>query len=613
MPFPIVGPWDEKELVVPPTIGAIALSVAATLGVALFACEEARDVPCVDNSSCDISPDGLCIAASTGNKWCAYPDEACTSSGYRFSDLDVGDQVGGTCAEGFSLQVSVGGGGEGTVTTSRGPLNCNAGVCERGFPPGTQLTITASASAGIFLGWTDACSGQGECTVVMDQNRSVGALFGMPGQTLWVRQLGGSGNDQGARLTADAGGNIIAAGIFSGTMTIDGMQLTSNGGTDVYVVKFSPADGQVQWAKSFGGLTNDSASAIAVDASNAVYVAGQFEGTVDFGGGNVMSTGSADAFVLKLNADGTYGWANKFGGTSFDGAQGLAVRGGSVVLAGVFAGSMTVGATNLTSAGQIDIFLIGLTTAGTTSWVKSFGGTMADSPRSLAIDSTGNVVMVGRFNSPMLVFASALFNAGGNDGFLVKLNGTNGTPLVQRQFGSTTADEAASVAIDMSDNIYVVGAFRDSIDFGSGTATTATNEDDVFVAKYSLAGAYQWAKTFGGNGSESGLATAVNASGDLVVAGNFCGTISFGGAPLTSATACSFTDAFAVRLSGADGAHLRSVRVGGMGSETGDGVAIDASGRMYITGYFDGFAEFGGEPLTPVGLSDSYVAAFAPL
>jgi hypothetical protein len=384
----------------------------------------------------------------------------------------------------------------------------------------------------------------------MDRDWSVGALFGMPGQSLWVRQLGGAGNDQGAKLTTDADGNVLATGFFSNSITIDGTTLTSAGGTDVYVAKLDPASGQVLWAKRFGGTGNDSPAAIVVDASNDVYIAGQFEGSVNFGSGPLTSAGSADAFALKLaSADGAHVWSQKFGGTAFDGAQGLAVRSGAVVLAGVFAGSMTVNATTLTSAGQIDTFVVGLTTAGVPSWAKSFGGTAADAPRGVAIDSTGNVLLVGRFNSSMLSFTSALFNKGLNDGYLAKLSGTDGTPLFAKSFGSTADDETLSVAVDMNDGIYIVGAFQGSIDFGSGVPLVATNGSDVFVAKYSIAGAYQWAKSFGGTGTETAKATAVNAAGDLVVAGQFCGTLSLGGPPLISATACSFTDAFAVRPS----------------------------------------------------------------
>jgi hypothetical protein len=448
----------------------------------------------------------------------------------------------------------------------------------------------------------------------MDRDRSIGALFGVPGQSLWVRQLGGTGNDQGAKLIADNDGNILATGIFSDKITIDNIDLVSAGGIDFYVAKLNPMNGHVLWAKRFGGLGNDSAAAFAVDASNDVYVAGRFENAVDFGGGTLTSSGSADAFVVKLaSADGSHAWSRKVGGTAFDGAQGIAVRGSAVVLTGGFADSVTVDATTLTSTGQGDIFVVGLTTAGAMSWARSFGGTGNDSPRSVTLDSAGNVVLVGHFNSSMLIFTSALYNAGWDDGFFAKLKGSDGTPLFAKQLGSTGNDEIPTVTTDAADNIYVVGSFRGSIDFGNGVPLTATNESDVFVAKYTLAGAYLWAKSFGGTGSETGTATAVNAAGDLVIAGSFCGTISFGGAPLISATACSFTDAFVVRLSATDGAHQRSVRVGGMGSEVADGVALDAYGRMYITGYFDGFAEFGGTPLTPVGLADSYIAAFAPL
>ncbi|MCW5803937.1 MAG: SBBP repeat-containing protein, partial [Deltaproteobacteria bacterium] len=77
----------------------------------------------------------------------------------------------------------------------------------------------------------------------MDRDRSVGALFGMPGQSLWVRQLGGTGNDQGAKLAVDGAGDVVATGIFSGTITVGGTTLTAAGGTDVYVAKLAPADG----------------------------------------------------------------------------------------------------------------------------------------------------------------------------------------------------------------------------------------------------------------------------------------------------------------------------------------------------------------------------------
>ncbi|MCW5809105.1 MAG: hypothetical protein KIT31_42520, partial [Deltaproteobacteria bacterium] len=216
---------------------ALGLTTLTTL-----ACHRAADVPCAGDLDCDLAASGLCVASSSGRAWCAYPDGACTS-GYRYSDLDVGDGLAAACTEAFALRVALGGGGTGEIATAQGPLACAGGVCERSFPPGARVSLTATASEGIFLGWSDGCSGQGTCDVVMDRDRSVGALFGMPGQSLWVRQVGGTGNDQGAKLAVDGAGDVLATGIFSGTITVGGTTITAAGGTDVYVAKLAPADG----------------------------------------------------------------------------------------------------------------------------------------------------------------------------------------------------------------------------------------------------------------------------------------------------------------------------------------------------------------------------------
>ena len=72
--------------------------VMGGLGMVIGGCLERLDVQCVENSNCNLSGGGLCTLASTGNHWCAYPDPAC-STGYRYSDDDVGDGVSGVCTE----------------------------------------------------------------------------------------------------------------------------------------------------------------------------------------------------------------------------------------------------------------------------------------------------------------------------------------------------------------------------------------------------------------------------------------------------------------------------------------------------------------------------------
>ena len=65
--------------------------------IALAGCPARQDVECVDDTSCDLAPNGACVAnAATGHRWCSYPDDEC-ASGSRWSDIDVGDGVAGAC------------------------------------------------------------------------------------------------------------------------------------------------------------------------------------------------------------------------------------------------------------------------------------------------------------------------------------------------------------------------------------------------------------------------------------------------------------------------------------------------------------------------------------
>src|SRR5262249_46890452 len=150
-------------------------------------CGSRKDVPCHDSTDCDLSSGGICLAVTGGSQWCAYPDSMC-SSGFRFSDLDVGDGLGGTCTDAgafHTLTVQIGGSGAGTIGAMPSGLSCTATMCTGIFPVGTMVQLNATATTGTFLGWSDGCSGTSSCTITLDQDRTIGALFGVPGESLW--------------------------------------------------------------------------------------------------------------------------------------------------------------------------------------------------------------------------------------------------------------------------------------------------------------------------------------------------------------------------------------------------------------------------------------------
>lgn len=594
--------------------------VLTSVSLLLVGCPADKDVPCGEDSDCDLTTGGKCTLADTGNKWCAYPDSAC-SSGLRFSDQGVGDDLGNTCTAGtqlakYTLTVTKGGSGMGGVTAMPTGLSCTGNVCSGSFDDGSVIELAATATAGQFLGWSNACTGQGTCSVTMSHDQNVGALFGTPGQALWAKQLGSAGRDYGEAIAVDANNDLIAVGEFSGTVMAGTTSLNSAGGTDIYVVKMSAATGNVIWAKQFGGSLDDVPLDVTVDSANNVYVAGRFRGPVDFGGGVLSGNSGFNAFALKLGSDGAFGWARKISGASGSVANGIAIRGANLVVVGTYSGSMTIDATPLTAVGSVDIFAMSMAAAtGATNWIKSFGGSLSDVATDVAIDSADNVVITGFYQGTVNFGGGAMSTPGDfNDVLLLKLAGATGTHLLSQHYGGSTHDYGYAVAVDASNNIFLAGDFGNTADFTCGTALTASqaNVSDAFLVKYTAAGSCAWAKGFGGTAvaDRNARSLSVNATGDVAIVGSFQGTMSLGGSMLTSAG--TNRDVFAARFSTA-GTHLNSVRAGGTGYEYASGIAQSADGNFFITGGFQGLAEFGGTAFTSAGMDDAFILGLEAL
>lgn len=585
--------------------------------LAVTGCPNRNPVECAIDTNCDLGGGGVCTSTTTGNQWCAYPDEMCPS-GFRFSE-DAGDGLSEICVEGsrYTLTVQVGGNGSGNISADRAGFSCSADTCVGKFPEGTLVNLSAIATAGSFLGWSEVCRGRDGCSVTMDRNHVVGALFGTPGEALWAKQLGSGGSDQGHGIAIDNENHLIAVGEFEGTITPGGaIELVSAGFADIFVVKLDSMTGEPIWGRRLGGPSDDQGINVAVDGSNNIYVVGNFVGTVDFGGGMLTSQGE-DGFVLKLDANGEFVWARQLSGSGIAGLRAVAVKDGAVVVGGGYAGSMTVDASTFTSANG-DVFILSLsTTSGATTWIRTFGGSGSEGAEGLAIDAGGNVVATGRFTRDVN-FGAGFLSAGGdfNHGFLLKLAAADGAHLVSKAFGGSRDDVGTSVVVDSSNNIILTGYFGATASFGCTNSLVASHADvaDAFLVKYTPAGSCVWAKGFGGTGTfdRRGLGVTANSAGDVATTGWFCGDISFGGPTLTSASECNATDVFAARFTG-DGVHLNSVRAGGIGPERGEGVAQSADGRFFAIGVFEGFAEFGGQTFTSRGTQDAFIVGLAPL
>src|SRR5687767_9193194 len=135
---------------------------------------------------------------------------------------------------------------------------------------------------------------------------------------LWSQSHGGLNAETSHAIAVDAAGNVYVSGFFSTDANFGGVDLINPGGpSDLFVAKYNAA-GVHQWSRSYGGLSGATGWGMQVDGAGSVIVTGHFGGSVDFGGGALVSAGLDEIFLVKLNTDGVHQWSQRFGAAGND-------------------------------------------------------------------------------------------------------------------------------------------------------------------------------------------------------------------------------------------------------------------------------------------------------
>lgn len=231
------------------------------------------------------------------------------------------------------------------------------------------------------------------------------------GSFAWAIRVGGTYAEWASAVKMDQAGNVYAAGWFAGAADFDPGAGTSmmdvKGSRDAFVLKLN-ATGNFVWARQMGGSgAAVEATSLVLEGNNNVYITGFFSGAADFDPGAGTSTlsaaGATDAFVMRLDASGNFGWARKIGGSGSDRGCSVTVDPqGSLFVTGYFQSTVDfdpgAGTRNLSSAGGLDIFILKLSSAGNFSWAGRMGGAEDDEGFAITSDGAGNIYSTGYFN-----------------------------------------------------------------------------------------------------------------------------------------------------------------------------------------------------------------------
>ncbi len=458
---------------------------------------------------------------------------------------------------------------------------------------------------------------------------------------LQATYLGGSGGDVATALAIDAGGNVVVAGYTTLTNfpgTNGGAQPANGGGNDAFVARLSSDLGTLVQATYLGGSGYDQATALALDTSGNVFIAGiststNFPGT---NGGAQPANGGGlyDAFVARLSSNlTTLVQATYLGGSATDRANALALDAGGNVLVTGFTGSIDFPGTTggAQPAGDLygDAFVARLSNnLATLIQATYLGGSFGDDAYALALGAGGKVFVAGFTNSidfPGTIGGAQPAYGGTNgsytrDGFIARLS-SNLTTLEQATYlGGSGDEEPFALALDTGGNVFVAG-YTNSTDFpgtiGGAQPAYGGGQDDAFVARLSnnLTTLMQ-ATYLGGSGFDDAFALALDASGDVLVAG-VTHSFDFPGIPggAQPAYGGGFEDAFVARLSNDLVTLVQSTYLGGSDVDRAYAMALDAGGNVVVAGFTfstDFPGTFGGAQSANGGGSDALVAKLTP-
>lgn len=437
----------------------------------------------------------------------------------------------------------------------------------------------------------------------------------------WAKSIGSVYSDAGWSNAVDIAGNVYVTGFFSAPFTLDtGSRAITlpnkNYRSDVFISKYDK-NGTINWIKSFGDSLDESGKKIVVDGSGNIYVAGLYQGTVDFDPGvkkvELKAKSSTGAFLVKYDSSGNFIWANDIPipepNSGYTSTIALTIDHSNDIYI-----STTLGISKMDTNGK-------------QLWNTKIIGNDHLFVYSCTTDADKNLYLTGEYNGfidfdPTIEHDNLQGKIGSYDGFILKLD-SSGTFRWVKSITTTTqyirSSPTTSIVYDGKGYLYITGYFQERIVFDvlSPSLNFLTlGNSDMYIAKLDTVGTYIWTKQIGGNYSDIATDITLDAEGMLYVTGSFTGSVDFDPGPEIHPIITNFnsgSNRIFVSKYDTAGRYMWAEYIGVSedGRATGRSITISKSGEIILTGEFSDICDFdpgiGTSYLSSAGYTDCYV------
>lgn len=491
-------------------------------------------------------------------------------------------------------------------------INSNDNLIYSGY---TNSTLDIDPGAG-----TTTLSANDNYIGVISELDNNGNLVNNSSPDIYNFKIGGnlSSSDQDqtiVKIKEDANGNIYATGLFSGKVDFDPSanskylesKNTSAINNNSFLAKYN-ASGALLWVNAIEGTGDIQVKGLSIDENNNPVITGMFfEDISDYNPDpsiteSLTATGGYGSFVIKYDEQGNSTMAFKLTAGNRDvKAEDVSTdANNNIFITGTFESNTdfdpSANTTILSPEVLRDGFLAKYDANGNFNWVNALKSSRSANPKELEINSVGDAIVIGdfenRFYPNQADTANVKFDTEGrNDAFITKFDNQGNYQWVQI-IGGDNYDFADKLALGSNNEIFILGRYRNTVNFTPSISKTANGVYDNFLAKLSSNGSFEWVNSYGSASSEASYALCVDDNNNTYISILAYGNIDIDPNPSNDEIInYSINEISSIIASyDANGSFVFGKKLGGKFTYANDMLANDT--KLYLGGQFETNSNF---------------------